>query len=45
MLDIEAISAVTTYANWSAGIFWQVLRDVRKDKRDHYRQHGYQVSE
>jgi hypothetical protein len=45
LVDVETVATITTYLNWSAGIFWQVLRDVRKDKREHYRRHGYQVNE
>jgi hypothetical protein len=44
-VDAETIASLTTYISWSAGTFWQVLRRIRKDKRDHYRQHGYSVEE
>ncbi len=44
-VDAEAIAPLTTYISWSAGTFWQVLRKIRRDKRDDYRKHGYSVEE
>jgi len=44
-VDPEMIAPMTTYIAWSAGTFWQILRKIRKDKRDHYRKHGYNVEE
>lgn len=44
-VDPEIIAPITTYIAWSAGTFWQILRKIRKEKRDHYRKHGYSVEE
>jgi len=42
-VDGEVIAPLTSYIAWSAGTFWQVLRTIRKNKRDEYRQHGYDI--
>ena len=44
-IDAEVIAPLTSYQHWSAGSFWQVLRDLRLAKRKLYRQQGYQISE
>ena len=44
-VDSVAIAALNTYMNWSAGVFWQALREVRQAQRNQYRQHGYNVSD
>lgn len=45
LTDWEMITPLTTYISWSAGTFWQVLRKIRQEKREHYREHGYVVEE
>lgn len=44
-IDTEVIATLTSYASWSAGTFWEVLRRVRETKREFYRQHGYNIVE
>lgn len=44
-IDNEVVAPITSYLTWSAGTFWQVLRRIRESRREHYRQHGYDVDE
>jgi hypothetical protein len=44
-VDKEIVGTLTTYSNWSAGAFWRVLREVRQERREYYRKHGYTVTE
>lgn len=44
-VDKEVVGTFAAYNTWSAGAFWRVLREVRQVRRDHYRKHGYSISE
>jgi hypothetical protein len=44
-VDKEVIGTFATYNNWSAGAFWRILREARQARRNHYRKHGYNVSD
>lgn len=40
-VDAEAVAPLTSYVTWSAGVFWQVLRQVRRSRKEDYRKRGY----
>jgi len=42
-VDHEQVALLTIYMLWSAGTFWQMMRRLRNEKHDFYRQHGYDV--
>ncbi|MEO1286810.1 MAG: hypothetical protein AAFV93_03510 [Chloroflexota bacterium] len=44
-IDAEVIATITSYLAWSAGTFWQVIRTLRQRKRNHYKQHGYNIDD
>ena len=44
-MDREVIAPLTAYLTWSAGTFWQVMREVRDQRREQYRRHGYQIKQ
>lgn len=44
-IDSETVAPLTSYGTWSAGTFWEVIRNIRESKREFYRQHGYDIEE
>lgn len=44
-IDSESVAPLTSYATWSAGTFWEVIRSIREAKREFYRQHGYDIED
>lgn len=42
-IDSEPIAPLSLYRHWSAGSFWQVLRELRRAKRKAYRRQGHQI--
>lgn len=44
-IDAETVAPLTSYSTWSAGTFWDVIRNIRESKREFYRQHGYNIQD
>ncbi|MGJ3239401.1 MAG: hypothetical protein ACFE0Q_11895 [Anaerolineae bacterium] len=42
-IDIASIAPLTIYSTWSAGSFWQTLRQLRSDQRLRYRRKGFKL--
>jgi len=45
IVDAESIAPLTAYMTWSAGTFWQVLREIRLTRREYYQQHRHSLDE
>ncbi len=44
-IDIEVVAPLTDYVSWSAGMFWQKIRELRAAKRAQYNQNGYRADD
>lgn len=45
VFDGVQLATISAYLTWSAGVFWQVMRSVRQEQREKYRQHGHEIDE
>lgn len=44
-IDAETIAPIASYQKWTAGAFWQMIRELRLAKRHHYNQQGYKLED